>query len=313
MKLIDFYKHFPDEESCKEAFKAYRLQVGITCRKCGCKSHYWKKNREQWECKSCQFRTTLKSGTVMHGSKLPFQYWFIAMHLLTSTKKTFSAKEVQRQIGHKRYEPIWAMMHKIRSVMGLRDDQYTLKDEIELDDGFFETVSVGRDIEEPLKRGRGSQRQSTVLVSVESKDGAEDYNTKKRGKNKKVESLKMKVLESLRKEEITNKVKESIKEGTKIKSDKSTSYTDLSQDYEHEPKVIPKNKVNKALPWVHTTISNAKRMLLDMYHRIDDDFLQNYLNEYCYKFNRRYFDNLFDRLLIAVVSYRWNYLGERYG
>lgn len=235
------------------------------------------------------------------------------MHLLTSTKKTFSAKEVQRQIGHKRYEPIWAMMHKIRSVMGLRDDQYTLKDEIELDDGFFETVSIGRDIEEPLKRGRGSQRQSTVLVSVESKDGAEDYNPKKHGKNKKVGYLKMKVLESLRKEEITNKVKESVKEGTKIKSDKSTSYTDLSQDYEHEPKVIPKNKINKALPWVHTTISNAKRMLLDMYHRIDDDFLQNYLNEYCYKFNRRYFDNLFERLLTVAVSCRWNYLGERYG
>lgn len=137
MKLLEFTEHFPDEASCKAAFKAYRLKQGITCKKCGGRVHYWKKNREQWECKSCQHRTTLKSGTVMQGSKLPFQYWFIAMHLITSTKKSFSSKEIQRQLGHKRYEPIWAMVHKLRSVMGLRDQEYQLKEEIELDEGFF--------------------------------------------------------------------------------------------------------------------------------------------------------------------------------
>lgn len=100
MKLVEFMKNFPDEESCKQAFKAHRLKEGIVCNKCGGISHYWKKNREQWECKNCQHRTTLKSGTVMQGSKLPFHYWFIAMHLVTSTKKSFSAKEVQRQLGH---------------------------------------------------------------------------------------------------------------------------------------------------------------------------------------------------------------------
>ena len=118
----------------------------------------------------------------MQHSKLPFQYWFIAMHLLTSTKKSFSAKEVQRQLGHKRYEPIWYMLHKLRSVMGLRDDEYKLSDEVELDEGFFETVSIFRDKDEPLKRGRGSQRQTIVLVSIESKpvsagDSHKKYNT----------------------------------------------------------------------------------------------------------------------------------------
>jgi hypothetical protein len=64
----------------------------------------------------------------MHNSKLSFQYWFMAMTLISSTKKSFSAKEVQRQIGHNRYQPIWEMMHKLRAVMGLRDDQYVLND-----------------------------------------------------------------------------------------------------------------------------------------------------------------------------------------
>ena len=51
-------------------------------------------------------RQSLRANTVMHGSQLPFRYWFIAIHLLTSTKKNFSVAELQRQFGHKRYEPI---------------------------------------------------------------------------------------------------------------------------------------------------------------------------------------------------------------
>ncbi len=313
MRLLEFTNHYPDEESCKATFKRYREQEGIRCNKCGNTKHYWKKKREQWECKQCSHRTTLKSGTVMQNSKLPFQYWFIAMHLITSTKKSFSAKEIQRQIGHKRYEPIWAMVHKIRSVMGLRDDEYTLCDQVELDEGFFETVSITKDKNEPLKRGRGSQRQTTVLVSVESKPAPEDFNEKKHKTNKRVKFIKMKVVNSLKKEEISNKVLEMIDTGSKIVSDASTSYNDLHQNYTLESKVISKEEINVILPWVHKAISNAKRLFLDVHHRIDDDFLQSYLNEFCFKFNRRYFDNLFDRLMVAAVSYRWNYLGESYG
>jgi len=55
---------FPDEASCKQKFKEYREQVGVVCPKCGNKEHYWKKDKEQYECKSCKTRTTLKSGTV---------------------------------------------------------------------------------------------------------------------------------------------------------------------------------------------------------------------------------------------------------
>jgi hypothetical protein len=126
MNLIDFIGQFPDEESCKAKFKEFREREGIYCRKCGCKEYYWKKDKEQYECKKCGARMSLKSGTVMHKSKLPYRHWLIAMHLLTSTKKTFSAKEIQRQIGHKRYQPIWHMIHKIREAMGKRDDKYCL-------------------------------------------------------------------------------------------------------------------------------------------------------------------------------------------
>ena len=235
------------------------------------------------------------------------------MHLLTSTKKSFSAKEVQRQLGHKRYEPIWSMLHKIRSVMGLRDDKYQLKGEVELDEGFFETVSIHRDKEEKLKRGRGSQRQTTVLVSAESKQVDDPMVSKKYSTKKKLGFVKMKVIHSLRKKEITPVVKDIIETGSIIISDGTNSYNDLSQNYTHQAHVLAPKEASRILPWVHKAISNSKRLLLDIHHRIDDDFLQNYLNEFCFKLNRKYFVNLFDRVIIAAVSARWNCLGETCG
>ena len=231
------------------------------------------------------------------------------MHLITSTKKSISAKEMQRQLGHKRYEPIWAMMHKLRLVMGIRDQSYTLSNEVELDEGFFETVSIVRDKTEPLKRGKGSQKQTTVLVSVESETITDDRIIKKHKIKKKVGYLKMKVIDSLKKKDIANYTGKLIDTGTYIVTDGSNSYNDLHENYNHNPQVVSKKELVKHLPWVHIVISNSKRLLLNTYHRIDDDFLQSYLNEFCFKFNRRYFDDLFDRLLITSASYRWNYLG----
>ena len=303
MSLIDFIEDFPDELSCKQKFKEYRDQVGVVCPKCGCQDHYWKKDKEQYECKSCKTRITLKSGTVMHKSKLPFRYWFIAMHLLTATKKSFSTKEIQRQLGHKRYHPIWHMVHKLRESMGKRDGEYILAGSIELDEGYFSTEIPIEEKDKPLKRGRGSQKKSKVLVMAES----EIVESPKKGqKPRRVGYLKMKVIDDLKSDTINTLVKELACNATQVDTDDSTSYVEL-KDYipYHNSQVIPKDKVGDILPWVHIAISNAKKQLLNSYHNIKPEFLQNYLDEFCYKFNRRYHDEaLFGRLLVACVTYK---------
>ena len=104
----------------------------------------------------------------MHKFKLLYRYWFITLHLLNSTKKSFSAKEINRQLGHKRYHPIWHMVHKLRQAMGKRDGEYILAGRIELDEGYFSTEVPEQEKDQPLKRGRGSQKKSKVLVMAES-------------------------------------------------------------------------------------------------------------------------------------------------
>ena len=301
MNLLNFSEHFPDEASCIALFKEHREQEGVVCHHCGSTTHYWQSSRLQYECKKCHARQSLRSGTVMHRSHLPFRYWFIVMHLLTSTKKSFSAKEVQRQLGHKRYEPIWEMMHKIRLAMGKRDEKYTLEGELELDEGFFSTEMEESKKKEPLKRGRGSQKKSKVLVMAES---AKVASYKPNEKPRKVRYIKMIVIPDLKADTITPIVQANASSQSKIDSDDSTSYVKLSKIVaEHHPEVIAKKEIGIKLPWVHIAISNAKRQILSMFHDIKPQYLQLYLNEFCYKFNRRYFgESCFDRLLIACVK-----------
>jgi len=305
MNLLNFTHQFPDEESCKLKWKEYRDKQGVICPHCDSREHYWKKDKENYECKRCGYRQSLKANTVMHGSQLPFRYWFVAIHLLTSTKKSFSASELQRQLGHSTYNPIWAMLHKLRQVMGKRDARYQLSEVIELDEGFFSTEMEESEKDRPLKRGRGSQKKSKVLVMAESMPLEKGAITKD-GKPRKVGYIKMFVIDDLKAETIESKVIEYIDKEAVIDSDNSTSYTNFNTLVkEHRPKVIPKKEVAKMLPWVHITISNAKRMLLDIFHDIKPEYLQNYLNEFCYKFNRRYFgEQRFDRLMVAAVTYK---------
>ena len=289
MNILRFIEEFPNEQSCIDHFKLSREKEGVLCKKCNSGKHYWLKNKRQWECKECKFRTTLRSGTIMHGSNLKLRIWYLAMAFMSFSKKGISAKELQRQLGHNRYDTIWLLMHKIRGAMGKRDNLYTLKDMVEFDEGYFEKATSEK---VKLKRGRGSQRQKNVAVMAESipltKDNGYSYSHPG--------YFKMKVLTSHFKEEINQVVKENFDQASIVFSDKSTSYVNISNFEEaHITQKSDESTTKETLKWVHIAISNAKRTLLGVYHKIKGKYLQAYLDEFCYKLNRRYFgDSLFN-------------------
>jgi hypothetical protein len=101
-------------------------------------------------------------------TKSPFRYWYIAMHLLMSTKKSFLVSELQRQLGHKHYQLVWEMHKKLCDVMGKRDDEYQLSGQIELDNAFITILILEDRKDESLKRGTGSQNKSKLLVMTEN-------------------------------------------------------------------------------------------------------------------------------------------------
>ncbi|RAI85727.1 transposase-like zinc ribbon protein, partial [Algoriphagus yeomjeoni] len=68
MTIINFINRFPDEASCIAFIKEQRIQEGIFCKKCTGNKHYWLENKLSFQCASCGFRTSIRSGTVMQSS-----------------------------------------------------------------------------------------------------------------------------------------------------------------------------------------------------------------------------------------------------
>ncbi len=122
---------------------------------------------------------------------------------MSLTKKGFSALEMQRLIGHKRYEPIWLLMQKIRMSMGSRDDRYSLDGYIEMDEGFFEGHRKKETVEEGLNKPvkeLDRQVKAIVAISVNKVDVA---NQKVNRPATKAGFVKMSVVSSLSKDEVS--------------------------------------------------------------------------------------------------------------
>ena len=301
MNIFKFTAEFDSEESCRTHFKEERDKIGVICKKCSNTTHYWIKSQWSYECKKCRSRTSLRSGTVMQSSKLSFLIWYKTMFLLTATKKGFSSKEIQRQLGLKRYEPVWAMVHKLRKAMGNRDDRYTLEGMIEMDEGYF-TIEASENAHKTQKAGRGSKTKSNVMIMAESTI-LEDIETGK--VERQCRYFKAKVLENHQTKGTDQAFEQAIEnEKTIVFTDKSTSYVNIADYVElHISEKSDETTTKETLKWVHITISNAKRNFVGTYHKIKKKYLQLYLNEFVYKLNRRYFgERIFDRLVIANIT-----------
>ncbi|HXD92659.1 MAG TPA: IS1595 family transposase [Bacteroidia bacterium] len=249
----------------------------------------------------------------MEKSKMPIQNWFIIFHLMTSVKKSFSAKEIQKQLERNRYEPVWLLMQKIRIAMGKADARYQLVGDIEIDDAHYEVVLDKKTrLRQPktwsrqLKRGKGSERQAKVVVMVESRPNP--FNKNKHRPSKSLGRIKMATIDHFKYQEINYEVEKAINQEAVILSDGLAGFKRLNEVVsKHVTATVMPTESSKVFPWVNTTISNSKRLLLGTHHSIGKLFLQNYLNEFCYKLNRRnHYIDLFDLLLDDAISMRWN-------
>lgn len=299
MTLLEFTVKFGSEKACRAHFKKVRDGEGVVCKGCNETEHYWLSAKQMYQCRNCGFRTSLRSGTIMESSKLPFQYWFFASYLMANTKKDISAYQMQRELGHKRYEPIWAMMHKIRKAMGQRDSKYLLNNEVEVDEGFFETLVPEDQKDEVRKRGRGSQKQTMAMVFAESK--ISEKKTKHRP-GRSCGYFKMIVCPDFTAETASDAIDKAVDRAARKITDGYSTYKALEKTTNLITQVTPSQQAHIKLPWVHIAIGNVKRILNGIFHHIKPEYLQGYLDEFCYKLNRRYMKtNVFHRCLVAMT------------
>lgn len=189
--------------------------------------------------------------------------------------------------------------------MGLRDSNYPINKIVKFDLVFFESVDTEKekkDKDDKKKRGRGSQKQSTVMIMAST---IHDFNAwGKYNKPTKFRYVRMLVVDELKGKTIKQKVKENNSPDLVVKTDYYSSYSKVKDNvWCHIAQTVKPKEAGKVLPCVHTMISNSKRTLLGAHHMVSKKYIQNYLDEFCYKVNRRYFgEELFDILLIACAT-----------
>jgi DNA-directed RNA polymerase subunit RPC12/RpoP len=117
--LIEFQHLFPDETACARHIERIRWPKGFKCPSCSQVGDPWRLHARPRviECRHCGYQVSLTAGTVMHRTRQPLPIWFWAAYLVTTQTPGMSALQLQRQLGIRRYETAFQMLHKLRAAM----------------------------------------------------------------------------------------------------------------------------------------------------------------------------------------------------
>ncbi len=282
ISFFEWQSRFQTERDCLNYLQELKWPNGFICPQCGHAHAHFIQTRQLYQCSACQHQTSIKAGTLFHRSHLPLRKWFWAIYFVGSDKGSISAVRLS-QLIEVNWRTAWLMLKKLRQAMGHRDSLYLLSYVIEVDDALVGGKRSG-------KRGRGAAGKTAVLIACESKEDQSGY-------------IAMKVVNSVNHETVRGFTKKSVVDSQKIHSDALPALNVIHETHDHEARVTPPNKVDKWLSWVHIAIGNLKTFLLGTFHGVSGKYLQEYLNEFCYRYNRRFFEReIPNRLLnLAII------------
>ena len=285
---IEFMELYRTEEECRQAIFEHRWTQGFVCPRCGHERSWYLRGRGLYECAGCHYQGSLTAGTIFHKSRTDLRKWFLAIWLLASTKKAPSAAELARQLGVT-VKTAWLMRRKIQYAMGRRQGELQLRGIVELDEGF-----LGGKQRQPASCGRRQPHKTMVAISAEQTPGGG------------LGRAHLRVIEDASAKSLAAAAHATIATGSLVKTDAWSGYAGLAPaGYDHRPRILASGgDINAWLPFSHIVLSNFKRWALDIFHGVSPAHLQAYLDEYCYRLNRRQErQDLFRRILNRSLLY----------
>ncbi len=297
--LLDFQKEFSTDQACAEHLAGQRWALGFKCPACGHDEFWFLARRRLLDCKACRHQTSLTSGTIFHKTRTSLLKWYWLIYHMAMNKVGVSVAEMRRLLEIGSYQTAWSMAHKVRKAMGDRDARYRLAGLVEMDESFFGPKGT--------RPGRGSENKATVLCAVSLYTDREGKERPGFARMAVVSDASAATIEGfLEKLGCSADTEEGRQLTEAIRSDRWRSYGRAAKDkqLEHYKVVLrePQDAGN-LLPWVHRLISNTKTVIRGAHRGVSNKHLESYLNEICYRFNRRFWEReLFDRLIQACVS-----------
>jgi transposase-like protein len=300
--LPDFQHLFPDEAACAAYLENSRWKDGFACPHCGLigEPFRFSARRSILRCRFCRKDTSLIIGTVMQGSHMPLTTWFWAAYLVTSQTPGMSAVQFQRQLGLSRYETAFGLMHKLRAGM-VRPDRDRIGGLPETHVEADETWVGGRTRGE----GRGVHHKILVAAAVEVRHRKPGTKLDKRHDGRYAGRLRLAIVADRSAESLCGFIADAIEPKTMIVTDDWSGYVSLAtRGFDHMA-VAERGDASvaeKYLPMIHLVFSNLKTWLIGTHHGVSAKHMQAYLNEYQFRFNRRFYPFNAFRSLLGIAG-----------
>jgi transposase-like protein len=281
MTFKQFQKKFQTDQACYDHLYGMKWPEGFKCPKCLHTECYTivTRNHPLYQCTSCRHQTSLTAGTIFEKARISLRIWFALVFFVSHDKRGVSASLMAKELEIS-YKTAWTNLHKIRKAMADKDSPYKLFGQVEMDDFYIGAPT------ENGKRGRGTDKNQVLVALSKNANGHPLH-------------VKMEVIEDIKGTTVLELVSKSV-----IQTDAYRSFPIvITKGYKLEAEKFDHKKHPEHLKWMHRLISNFKASVLGTFHGLDSRHLQSYLDEFCYRFNRRKFTGqLFNRLLHACVS-----------
>ena len=273
--IREFQRQFASEAACQDDLAACRWPDGVACPRCGHPRGSRLIEHRRWQCAACRYQVSLTAGTILPNTKTPLTVWFWAAYLAVTDRRGISALLLQRQLGLRRYETAWMLLHKLRRAM-VNTAREPLHGEIEIDDTWIGGHQAGLRGSRQLK----GRKAAIVLVAVEKRGDTSGR-------------LRMAVIPNFKQTTMVQFIRQHITPGSTVCTDGLKGFEGLhAAGVRHVRRTQPtKGDLARGAPSVvplaDRAIGNLQQWLTGTYHGVSKGQLQVYLDEFVFRHNRR--------------------------
>jgi len=280
MNLLNVTKNFKTEDEALDYLIRQRWPNGVRCLACDHDKCYQIATRGKtnkpcrlFECGDCKLHFSATTGTLFHDSHLPLTKWFMAMALMSEAKKGISALQVSRHIGVA-YKTAWHLCHRIRKAMQeLETAPLGGQGQVlEID----ETYLGGKKLRKGVKAGKDAK---IAILGIAERGG--------RVHMQRISNAKAATLKPILQEKVSPKAKQIVTDGHPTYVNIVPSIVPVSQHKIADHKAELEEFGELSAKTVEGAFSLFKRGVIGSYHHLSEDHLDSYLQEFCWRYNRR--------------------------
>lgn len=304
MNIFKIMQQFPDQETCLKYLAFKRWGNKPVCPYCGCNITH--KHKKGYQCNKCNNDFTSTVGTIFHNSHVPLQKWFLVISMMLNAKKGISSHQIARDL-EMRQGTVWSIMQRIRKAMidddkddnnsnggsggGDKINTKLLKGIVEMDETYIGGKAENMHMKKRVN-ARGIFPKSAIFGMIE------------RGGEVKAQHVMDTTAKTLLKA-----IYNSVEPNSLLITDEAKQYQSIGHSYIH--KTVNHSNLefvrtnDKGLKFHINSIEGfwalIKRGLIGQFHHISKKYLQKYVDEFCFRFNNRSNENMFDKLINNCV------------